>query len=358
MLRPIPTNLNKKIYAKIEAWRNRRIEGEHPYLDLDGIVMKRTWAGEVRNVSLLVASAVNSEGFREILGICEGAKEDKSGWSAFLRHLVDRGLQGVQLIISDACRGLTESAAEYLPEARWQRCMVHFYRNVFSHVPATKVREVSHMLKAIHAQESREAADRKARAIIDDLRAARMNPAAMRIGTVASEAGVEVNFRPFLLGPIFKAQGWETSPFNLYPAKGRNMWRDLERTCADLALPFRRPEPFPQSSVLAARVALVGLADTWGRDFCRAVYRAEFADGARIDDPQSIRAILSSLNVDADTAIVAAHAGGIKEKLRAETAEAQRLGIFGAPSFTTADGELFWGNDRLERAVAWAKRPR
>ena len=94
--------------------------------------MKRTWAGEVRNVSLLVASAVNSEGYREILGICEGAKEDKSGWSAFLRHLVDRGLTGVQLIISDACRGLIESAAEYLPEARWQRCMVHFYRNVFS----------------------------------------------------------------------------------------------------------------------------------------------------------------------------------------------------------------------------------
>ncbi len=91
------SNLNKKIYAKIEAWRNRRIEGEHPYLYLDGIVIKRTWAGEVRNVSLLVASAVNSEGFREILGICEGAKEDKSGWSAFLRHLVDRGLKGVQL---------------------------------------------------------------------------------------------------------------------------------------------------------------------------------------------------------------------------------------------------------------------
>jgi transposase-like protein len=118
------SNLNKKIYTKIEAWRNRRIEGEHPYLYLDGIVMKRTWAGEVRNVSLLVASAVNSEGFREILGICEGAKEDKSGWSAFLRHLVDRGLKGVQLIISDACRGLTESAADYLPDARWQRCMV------------------------------------------------------------------------------------------------------------------------------------------------------------------------------------------------------------------------------------------
>ena len=181
------SNLNKKIYAKIEAWRNRRIEGEHPYLYLDGIVMKRTWAGEVRNVSLLVASAVNSEGFREILGICEGAKEDKSGWSAFLRHLVDRGLNGVQLIISDACRGLMESAAEYLPQARWQRCMVHFYRNVFSHVPTTRVREVSRMLKAIHAQENREAADRKARAIVEDLRAARMNTAADLVECSVSE---------------------------------------------------------------------------------------------------------------------------------------------------------------------------
>jgi putative transposase len=180
------SNLNKKIYAKIEAWRNRPIEGEHPYLYLDGIVMKRSWAGEVRNVSLLVASAVNAEGFREILGICEGAKEDKSGWSAFLRYLVDRGLKGVQLIISDACRGLTESTAEYLPEARWQRCMVHFYRNVFSHVPATRVREVSHMLKAIHAQETREAADRKASSVIDVLRQARMGAAAELV-----ESGVQ-----------------------------------------------------------------------------------------------------------------------------------------------------------------------
>jgi transposase-like protein len=172
------SNLNKKIYAKIEAWRHRPIEGEHPYLYIDGIVMKRTWAGEVRNVSLLVASAVNAEGFREILGICEGAKEDKSGWSSFLRHLVDRGLSGVQLIISDACRGLVESTAEYLPEARWQRCMVHFYRNVFSHVPSTKVREVSHMLKAIHAQESRQAAQEKADAVILELRRQRLTRAA------------------------------------------------------------------------------------------------------------------------------------------------------------------------------------
>ncbi len=140
--------------------------------------MKRTWAGEVRNVSLLVASAVNAEGYREILGICEGAKEDKSGWSAFLRHLVDRGLSGVRLIISDACRGLVESVAEYLPEARWQRCMVHFYRNVFGHVPSGKLREVSHMLKAIHAQESRQAAQEKAEAVIVELRRQKLTRAA------------------------------------------------------------------------------------------------------------------------------------------------------------------------------------
>ncbi len=140
--------------------------------------MKRTWAGEVRNVSLLVASAVNREGYREILGICEGAKEDKSGWSSFLRHLVDRGLKGVQLVISDACRGLVESIADYLPDARWQRCMVHFYRNVFSHVPSDKMREVTHMLKAIHAQESHKAAREKADAVVAELRAKRMVRAA------------------------------------------------------------------------------------------------------------------------------------------------------------------------------------
>ncbi len=116
--------------------------------------MKRSWAGEVRNVSLLVAIGVTAEGYREILGICEGAKEDKSGWSAFLHHLVDRGLKGVERVVSDACRGLVKSVSDYLPDTRWQRCVVHFYRNVFSHVPGTRVREVGHMLKAIHAQET------------------------------------------------------------------------------------------------------------------------------------------------------------------------------------------------------------
>ena len=172
------SDLNKKIYETIEAWRNRPIEGEHPYVYLDGIVLKRSWAGEVRNVSLLVAIAVNGEGYREILGICEGAKEDKAGWSGFLKHLKERGLNGVRLIISDACLGLAESAAEFFPEAAWQRCIVHWYRNVFSHVPSTKVREIAAMLKAIHASEDIVAAREKAVRVIEKLRGLRLTKAA------------------------------------------------------------------------------------------------------------------------------------------------------------------------------------
>ena len=181
-------------------------------------------------------------------------------------------------------------------------------------------------------------------------------PAAMRIRALARAAGIVVRFRPFLLGPIFAAQGWNTSPFNLFAAKGRNMWRDLERICTDLKLPLRRPESFPQNSLMAARVALVGLREGWGEDFCPAVYRAEFGDGRRIDDAATIGAILADLRVDPAAAFAAAQTSEIKENLRSQTAEAQRIGIFGAPSFTTADGELFWGNDRLESALAWVKR--
>ena len=191
--------------------------------------------------------------------------------------------------------------------------------------------------------------------------------AAMRVGVLAETADVAVRFRPFLLGPILKAQGWDTSPFNLFPAKGRHMWRDLERTCAEHKLAFRRPTPFPQSSVLAARVALVGLDQSldaslsesirpWGNDFCRGVFRAEFADGMRIDAPETIRLILSDLNVDAEAAIARAQTDAIKDRLRSQTAQAQELGIFGAPTFITADGELFWGSDRMESAIAWARR--
>src|SRR5215813_5963236 len=149
------------------------------------------------------------------------------------------------------------------------------------------------------------------------------------------------------IGPLFKAQGWTTSPFNLYPAKGRHMWRDLERSCAELQLPFRRPDPFPQNSLLAARVALAGLDHPWGEEFCRALFRAEFADGRRIDDAATVGDILAGLEIDPEGALAAAQSDAIKTRLRAQTEEAQRLGVFGAPSFTTADGELFWGNDRL-----------
>jgi transposase-like protein len=172
------SKLNKKVYQHIEAWRNRSIEGEHPYVYLDGIVLKRSWAGEVKNVSVLVAIGVDQDGFRCILGVQEGHKEDKAGWSGFLEHLKGRGLKGVRLIISDACMGLVESVAEYYPDADWQRCTVHFYRNVFSHVPRSKLRQVSAMLKAIHAQESREAALDKSSRVVEDLKAMRLGKAA------------------------------------------------------------------------------------------------------------------------------------------------------------------------------------
>jgi 2-hydroxychromene-2-carboxylate isomerase len=179
--------------------------------------------------------------------------------------------------------------------------------------------------------------------------------AAMRIRPLAQSANVQARFRPFLLGPIFKAQGWTTSPFNLYEAKGRHMWRDLERECSRLGLPFKRPEPFPQNSLLGARLALVGLEQGWGEDFTLAVFHAEFGEGRSIDEA-TLRNVLTELNVEATAALSAAQSEGAKNALRAQTEEAQHLGVFGAPAFITADGELFWGNDRLQQAIAWAAR--
>ena len=181
-------------------------------------------------------------------------------------------------------------------------------------------------------------------------------PAAMRIGALARARGVIVRWRPFLLGPVFKAQGWDNSPFNIYPVKGRYMWRDLERICAAADLPFVRPAVFPQNTILAARVALVALAEGWGEDFSRAVYAAEFGEGRDIGAPGLIADILTALGRDADAVITRAQADDNKLMLRKNTEEAQALGIFGAPSIVTADGELFWGNDRLEAALDWARR--
>jgi 2-hydroxychromene-2-carboxylate isomerase len=180
-------------------------------------------------------------------------------------------------------------------------------------------------------------------------------PAAMRIGGLARDAGVAVRWRPFLLGPIFASQGWDNSPFNIFPAKGRYMWRDLERLCASLSVPFQKPRQFPQNGLIAARIALSALDEGWGEEFVTAVYRAQFGEGRVIGDPAVIRDILLNLKRDPKAAFERTQTDEIKGRLRAQTEEAKERGIFGAPSFTTADGELFWGNDRLEQAIEWAK---
>jgi len=172
------SELNQKVYARIEDWRNRPIEGEHPYVFLDGIWLKRTWCGEVRNVAVLVAVGVNADGHREMLGVMEGGKEDAASWLAFLRHLKARGLTGVRLVTSDKRLGLVGAVGECFPEAQWQRCVVHFYRNVFTAVPSGRVKEVAAMLKAIHAQEDKEAARAKASAVVDKLEAMKLSKAA------------------------------------------------------------------------------------------------------------------------------------------------------------------------------------
>jgi putative transposase len=181
------SDLNQKLYERIEAWRNRPIEGEYPYVFLDGIWLKRSWGGEVRNVSVLVAIGVNAEGYREILGVAEGAKEDHESWRGFLRYLKERGLTGPRLFVSDKCLGLVEALGESYPEASWQRCTVHFYRNVFTVVPKGKVKEVAAMLKAIHAQEDRKAAEEKAQAVVAKLEGMRLSKAAQ----IVREGAVE-----------------------------------------------------------------------------------------------------------------------------------------------------------------------
>ena len=172
------SELNQKIYATIEAWRQRPIEGEYAYVYLDGIWLKRSWGGEVRNIAILVAIGVRSDGYREILGVAEGMKEDLESWRNFLRYLKGRGLRGVKLLISDKCLGLLEALGEFYPEAQWQRCMVHWYRNVFSVVPRGRRKEVAAMLKAIHGQEDRPAAREKAEAVATKLEAMKLGQAA------------------------------------------------------------------------------------------------------------------------------------------------------------------------------------
>jgi transposase-like protein len=242
------SELNKKIYVQIGAWRNRPIEGEHPYVFLDGIWLKRTWGGEVRNLAILVAIGVNADGYREVLGVVEGAKEDKESWVGFLRKLKERGLKGVKLVISDKCLGLIEALGEFYPESLWQRCTVHFYRNVFTIVPKAKVKEVASMLKAIHAQEDCKAAIEKTKVVAEKLEAMKLPKAA----TLVREGGLET-----LSYYIFPREHWRQLRTN----------NPLERILREIRRRTRVVGSFPdgESAVMLAAARLRHVAGTkWG----------------------------------------------------------------------------------------------
>ena len=181
-------------------------------------------------------------------------------------------------------------------------------------------------------------------------------PAAMRIESVALSHRVDVEWNAFLLGPVFKAQGWNDSPFNIYPAKGKYMWRDLERICDSLSIPFRRPSMFPRNGLLAARIATRFKSSSWIPDFVRAVYRANFADDLEIGDSAVVADCLVQIGLDANEILGSAKSVESKSLLRSQNDAAAQLNIFGAPSFV-ANGELFWGNDRLEQAFQWLAEP-
>ena len=176
---------------------------------------------------------------------------------------------------------------------------------------------------------------------------------AARIEQTTEVVGIEIEWRPFLLGPIFGAQGWNDSPFNIYPAKGRYMWRDMERLAEHFGLPFKRPSSFPRQGLIAARVALIAGDEGWCPDWTRAVYAANFAEDLDIGDPAVLSGLLETLGQEPGRVLAAADQAPNKQRLRSQTDRAIELGIFGAPSFIVGD-ELYWGNDRLGDAVARA----
>lgn len=181
-------------------------------------------------------------------------------------------------------------------------------------------------------------------------------PAVMRVGKMAEARGVELEWRPFLLGPLFHAQqGMKDSPFNVVPVKGSYMWRDVERTCEKYGLPFKRPGRFPQNGLMAARITL-SLPQEARPNFVKAVFQANFAHDRDISDPQILHAAARRAGLDPLETLAAMTSEPVKEQLREETAVAAGHGIFGAPSFVTEDSELFWGNDRIEDALDWAVR--
>jgi putative transposase len=242
------SELNQKIYGKINEWRERPLVGEFPYVFLDGLWLKRSWGGEVKNVSILVALGVAQSGYREILGVSEGAKEDKASWTNFMRELKQRGLTGVQLFVSDKCLGLVENLAEFYPEAKWQRCVVHFYRNVWTAVPTGKVKEVATMLKAVHAQEDAKAAKEKASQIIQKLKLMRLAKAAEIV-----ESGIDETLSYYSL----PTEHWRCLRTN----------NPLERLMREIRRRTRVVGAFPdgQSALMLAAARLRHVAATkWG----------------------------------------------------------------------------------------------
>ncbi|MFW5989613.1 MAG: IS256 family transposase [Desulfosudaceae bacterium] len=242
------SNLNKKVYGRIKKWLEADIEGEYAYVFLDGIWLKRCWAGEVKNVSVLVAIGVDQYGYRQVLGVREGAKEDRESWVGFLRDLKKRGLKGVRLFVSDKSLGLVESLADFYPEAKWQRCVVHFYRNVFTVVPKSKVKEVAAMLKAIHAQEDKEAAQEKVDAVVKKLKKMKLPKAA---GLVEEGAGETLSYYDF------PSQHWRSLRTN----------NPLERIMREVRRRTRVVGAFPdgQSALMLVAARLRHIASTkWG----------------------------------------------------------------------------------------------
>jgi len=177
-------------------------------------------------------------------------------------------------------------------------------------------------------------------------------PAAMRVEALAAARRVELDWRPFLLGPLFAAQGWRDSPFNIYPAKGRYMWRDMQRVCERIGLPLARPDPFPQNSLFAARVALMLEAPARAA-FSRGVYLAQFGEGRPIAEVATLAPLIEALGLDANETLERAQCAANKERLKAECTRAAEIGLPGAPCLVTSDGEVFWGNDRLEEGLEW-----
>jgi len=182
------SNLNQKAYVQIEEWRGRKLEVEYPYVYLDGIYLKKNWGGTIENIAILIALGVNSAGNREIIGAAEGGKEDKESWLQFLRSLKGRGLKGVRLMVGDKCLGLVEAIKEVFPGTDYQRCIVHFMRNVFCDVPRKRGKEIGAKLKAIFAQEDRDACLKKAEEVIQFLRDNKMRSAANTLENGIQEA--------------------------------------------------------------------------------------------------------------------------------------------------------------------------